>query len=113
MLELLSLPYELDIRDYTKVIQSCNSLQLSSLVMQEVKRRGLNPDVMMFNVYLKKCEEFKNKNKAFDVYRTMIEENIMPDRHTMSILIRSCLAADVPSEAESIPSIPMNTPYPH
>ena len=102
VLELLSLPYELDIRDYTKVIQSCNSLQLSSLVMQEVKRRGLNPDFMMFNVYLKKFEEFKNKTKAFDVYRTMIEENIMPDRHTMSILIRSCLAADVPSEAESL-----------
>ena len=32
----------------------------------------------------------------------MVEENVMPDRHTMSILIRSCLAADVPSEAEGL-----------
>ena len=102
VLELLSLPYELDIRDYTKVIQACNSLQLSSLVMQEVKHRGLSPDVMMFNVYLKKCEEFKDKNCAFAVYKSMVEENVMPDRHTMSILIRSCLAADVPSEAEGL-----------
>ena len=102
MLELLALPYDLDIRDYTKVIQACPSMQLSNLVMQEVRHRRLNPDVMMFNVYLKKCEEFKDKDKAFDIYRSMVEENIMPDRHTMSILIRSCLAADVPSEAEGL-----------
>lgn len=102
VLELLSLPYDLDIRDYTKVIQACPSLQLSSLVMQEVRHRRLNPDAMMYNVYLKKCEEFKDKDKAFDIYRSMVEENIMPDRHTMSILIRSCLAADVPSEAEGL-----------
>ena len=102
VLELLALPYDLDIRDYTKVIQACPSMQLSNLVMQEVRHRRLTPDVMMFNVYLKKCEEFKDKDKAFDIYRSMVEENIMPDRHTMSILIRSCLAADVPSEAEGL-----------
>lgn len=102
VIEFLSLPCELDIRDYTKVIQSCNSLQLSNLVMSEVKRRGLSPDVMMFNVYLKKCEEFKDKDTAFNTYRQMVEQNIVPDRHTMSILIRSCLAADVPSEAEGL-----------
>ena len=102
VMEFLALPYELDIRDYTKVLQSCNSIQLSSFVVEEAERRGLNPDVMMFNVYLKKCEEFKDKDKAFDVYKTMVEHNVLPDRHTMSILIRSCLAADVPSEAEGL-----------
>ena len=102
VLELLSLPYELDIREYTRVIQSCNSLSLASVVMQEVRRRGLVPDVMMYNVFLKKCEESRDKDKAFEVYHTMIEENAVPDRHTMSILIRSCLAVDLPSEAESL-----------
>ena len=102
VMELLSLPYELDIRDYTRVLQSCNTLPLSSLVMQEVKRRGLTPDIMLYNVFLKKCEEFKNKDKAFETYKAMIDSNITPDRHTMSILIRSCLAVDQPSEAESL-----------
>ena len=101
-MELLSLPYELDIRDYTRVLQSCNTFSLSSLVMQEVKRRGLTPDIMLYNVFLKKCEEFKNKDEAFETYKTMIDSNVTPDRHTMSILIRSCLAVDKPSEAESL-----------
>ena len=102
VMELLSLPYELDIRDYTRVLQSCNTFSLSSLVMQEVKRRGLTPDIMLYNVFLKKCEEFKNKDEAFETYKTMIDSNVTPDRHTMSILIRSCLAVDKPSEAESL-----------
>ena len=102
VMELLSLPYELDIRDYTRVLQSCNTFSLSSLVMQEVTRRGLTPDIMLYNVFLKKCEEFKNKDEAFETYKTMIDSNVTPDRHTMSILIRSCLAVDKPSEAESL-----------
>lgn len=99
---LLSLPYELDIRDYTKAIQSCNSVRLSSLLMEELHNRGLTPDLLLYNVYLKKCEDFKAKEEAFLGYRQLLADHIMPDKHTMIVLIRCCLQNNSPEEAELV-----------
>ena len=99
---LLSLPYELDIRDYTKAIQSCNSVRLSSLLMKELHNRGLTPDLLLYNVYLKKCEDFKAKEEAFVGYRQLLADHIMPDKHTIIVLIRCCLQSNSPEEAEHV-----------
>ena len=63
--ELLSLPCELDIRDYTKAIQSCSNIRHLSMLMNELRSRGLVPDLLFYNVYLKKCEDFREKEEAF------------------------------------------------
>ena len=99
---LLSLPYELDIRDYTKAIQSCNSVRLSSLLMKELHNRGLTPDLLLYNVYLKKCEDFKAKEEAFLGYRQLLADHILPDKHTIIVLIRCCLQSNSPEEAEHV-----------
>lgn len=99
---LLSLPYELDIRDYTKAIQSCNNIRLSSIIMSELHNRGLIPDLLLYNVYLKKCEDFKDKDEAFHIYNQLLADNIKPDKHTMIVLIRCCLQNECPNEAEAV-----------
>ena len=65
---LLALPYELDICDYTKAIQSCNDIHLLSLLMYELHNRGLVPDLLLFNVYLKKCEDLEEKEEAYQYH---------------------------------------------
>ena len=99
---LLALPYDLDIRDYTKAIQSCNNIHLSSILMDELHNRGLIPDLLLYNVYLKKCEDFKDKDEAFHIYHQLLEDNITPDKHTMIVLIRCCLQNGCPQEAEMV-----------
>ena len=98
---LLSLPYELDVRDYTKAIQSCNTIPLLSLLMTEIHSRGLIPDLLLFNVYLKKCEDLKDKEEAFRVYHLLLDDQIKPDKHTIIVLVRCCLQANSPLDAES------------
>lgn len=99
---LLSLPYELDICDYTKAIQSCNSVDLLSLLMHELHRRGLVPDLLLFNVYLKKCEDLHEKEEAFRTYGILLSDGVVPDKHTMILLIRCCLQSNSPQEAEGV-----------
>ena len=99
---LLSLPYELDIRDYTKAIQSCNNSRLLSLLMKELHNRGLVPDLLLYNVYLKKCEDFRDKEEAFHTYSQLLADNIQPDKHTIIILIRCCLQSGSVFEAEDV-----------
>lgn len=99
---LLALPYELDICDYTKAIQSCNDVHLLSLLMYELHNRGLVPDLLLFNVYLKKCEDLEEKEEAFRTYSTLLSDGVVPDKHTMILLIRCCLQSHSPAEAESV-----------
>lgn len=99
---LLSLPYELDVRDYTKAIQSCNTIPLLSLLMTEIHSRGLIPDLLLFNVYLKKCEDLKDKEEAFRVYHLLLDDQIKPDKHTIIVLVRCCLQANSPLDAERV-----------
>ena len=99
---LLALPYELDICDYTKAIQSCNDVHLLSLLMYELHNRGLVPDLLLFNVYLKKCEDLEEKEEAFHTYSTLLSDGVVPDKHTMILLIRCCLQSHSPAEAESV-----------
>lgn len=100
--ELLSLPYELDIRDYTKAIQSCRNIRHLSMLMNELRSRGLVPDLLFYNVYLKKCEDFREKEEAFHTYRQLLADHIHPDRHTIIVLIRCCLQAGSVFEAERV-----------
>ena len=100
--ELLSLPCELDIRDYTKAIQSCSNIHHLSMLMNELRNRGLVPDLLFYNVYLKKCEDFRAKEEAFHTYRQLLADNIHPDKHTIIVLIRCCLQAGSVFEAERV-----------
>lgn len=102
IVQLLRLPLELDIREYTKALSCCNSLELSDYVMEQAKSHGLKPDLLMYNIYLRKCDEFHKKDEAFRTLDDMMNNNITPDRYTLNYVVKTCLSTDSPKEAEEI-----------
>ncbi|KAK8810731.1 hypothetical protein WA158_007306 [Blastocystis sp. Blastoise] len=102
IVQLMRLPLDLDIREYTKALSCCYSLELSDYVMGEVRKHGIEPDLLMYNIYLRKCDEFHKKDEAFRTLNDMLSNNINPDRYTLNYLVKACLGSDSPKEAEDI-----------
>ena len=77
--------------DYTRRICLCQGRWLDALaIYEEMKQRGLEPNVITCSALISACAKARKLDKAFEVFAEMKQRGLQPEVITCNALISAC-----------------------
>ncbi|KAF2155580.1 hypothetical protein K461DRAFT_274581 [Myriangium duriaei CBS 260.36] len=78
-----------------EVSQTKEGLQACQELVTRFVHRGINLDLQICNTIMLNAVEANDSNTAFNIYDTLKNTDVAPDKYTFSILAKACASVDI------------------